>query len=119
MGTERKRSRITRMIASLRISYGGRCCGVQKSIDTEEDYIEKLRRFNITDSQGPYLTGQRKILTHRQWARMLFKGGILPTNRAMCFTERSHPSPSAPAFGAGLLLSPLGFHQVSPHEVVR
>ena len=88
MGTERKRSRITRMIAALRISYGGRCCGVEKSIDTEEDSIENIRRFSITDSQARYLTGQRKILTHRQWARMLFKGGILPTNRPMGFTER-------------------------------
>lgn len=53
-------------------------------IDTEEDSIEKiLQRFRITDPQARYLTGQRKILTHRQWARKLFKGGILPTNRAI------------------------------------
>jgi hypothetical protein len=52
-------------------------------IETEEDSIaEILRRFRITDSQARYLTGQRRILTHRQWARKLFKGEILPTDRA-------------------------------------
>ncbi|MEO7859637.1 MAG: hypothetical protein ABIU05_04205 [Nitrospirales bacterium] len=38
------------------------------------------RRFRITSSEARYLTGQRKILTYRSWAKKLLDGGILPTN---------------------------------------
>lgn len=39
------------------------------------------RRFRITHSEARYLTGQKKILTYKQWAKKLWEGGILPTNR--------------------------------------
>lgn len=38
------------------------------------------RRFRITHSKSQYLTGQRKILTYRQWGTKLRLGTILPTN---------------------------------------